>query len=109
MDALKYIRLLKDKNFSSYFETNKIDTLTPGGEVLLTVLAAMAEEESRSMSSNIKWTYRKKHERGEYTLPATMMGYRKAANGDGYEIVPEEAAIIQRIFREYVGGMTTLK
>lgn len=107
VDALKYIRLLKDKNISVYFETNKMDTLTPGGEVLITVLAAMAEEESRSMSSNIKWTYRKKHERGEYTIPATMMGYKKAANGDGYEIVPEEAKIIQRIFREYVGGMTT--
>ena len=60
VDALNYIRELKDLGISVYFENENIDTLTPGGEVLITILAAMAEQESRTMSTNIKWTYQKK-------------------------------------------------
>jgi len=58
VDALNYIRELKDLGISVYFESENIDTLTPGGEVLLTILAAMAEQESRTMSTNIKWSYK---------------------------------------------------
>ena len=60
VDALNYIRELKDLGISVFFESENIDTLTPGGEVLLTILAAMAEQESRTMSTNIKWSYQKK-------------------------------------------------
>ena len=49
VDALNYIRELRDMNVSVQFESENIDTLTPGGEVLLTILAAMAEQESRTM------------------------------------------------------------
>lgn len=55
VDALNYIRELRDMNISVQFESENIDTLTPGGEILLTILAAMAEQESRTMSNNIKW------------------------------------------------------
>ena len=106
VDALNYIRELRDMNVSVQFESENIDTLTPGGEVLLTILAAMAEQESRTMSNNIKWAYQKKFEKGEVTInTGTVLGYRKAVSG-GYEIVEEEAKIVRRIFREYVSGMS---
>lgn len=111
VDALNYIRELRDMNVSVQFESENIDTLTPGGEVLLTILAAMAEQESRTMSNNIKWAYQKKFEKGEVTInTGLMLGYRKAGKDeDGravYAIVEEEAEIIRRIYREYLNGST---
>ena len=76
VDALNYIRELKELGISIYFENENIDTLTPGGEVLITILAAMAEQESRTMSTNIKWTYQKKFKNGEIPLPSFWGGYR---------------------------------
>lgn len=111
VDALTYIRELKELGVSVFFESENIDTMTPGGDVLLTILAAMAEQESRTMSSNIKWAYQKKFEKGQVTLNTGMMlGYEKAGRTeDGrtcYRIVEEEAEIIRRIFREYIAGRT---
>ena len=111
VDALNYIRELRDMNISVQFESENIDTLTPGGEVLLTILAAMAEQESRTMSNNIKWAYQKKFEKGEVTInTGLMLGYTKnGKDEDGravYAIVEEEAEIIRRIYREYLNGST---
>lgn len=111
VDALTFIRELKELGVSVYFESENIDTLTPGGDVLLTILAAMAEQESRTISANIKWAYQKKFEKGEVTInTGLMLGYEKAGKSeDGrtqYRIVEEEAEIVRRIFREYIGGKT---
>lgn len=111
VDALNYIRELRDMNISVQFESENIDTMTAGGEVLLTILAAMAEQESRTMSNNIKWAYQKKFEKGDVTInTGLMLGYYKAGkDADGktvYGIVEEEAEIIRRIFREYLNGST---
>jgi len=111
VDALNYIRELKDLNISVYFENENIDTLTPGGEVLLTILAAMAEQESRTMSTNIKWAYRKRFESGEVILnTGLMLGYTKVGKDEEghavYEINEEEAEIVRRIYREYTSGAT---
>ena len=57
--------------------------MTPGGEVLLTILAAMAEQESRTMSANIKWRYQKKFQNGEVILNTGMvLGYKKSSAGE---------------------------
>ena len=105
VDALNYIRELKDLGISVYFENENIDTMTPGGEVLLTILAAMAEQESRTMSTNIKWSYQKKFQNGEVILNTGMvLGYKKNKDGD-YVIAEEEAAVVRRIFREYIAGI----
>ena len=56
VDTLKYIRELKELGVSVFFETQGIDTMTPNGEVLITILAALAEQESRTISTNIKWS-----------------------------------------------------
>ena len=111
VDALNYIRELKDLGISVYFENENIDTLTPGGEVLITILAAMAEQESRTMSTNIKLTYQKKFKNGEIVLnTGLMLGYVKAgkdAEGrDTYEINENEAAIVRRIYGEYLTGVS---
>ena len=76
VDTLKYIRELKDLGISIYFETQNIDTLTPGGEMLITILAAMAEQESRTMSTNIKWAYQKRFNDGEVLISyRATLGY----------------------------------
>lgn len=79
--------------------------------MLLTILAAMAEQESRTISANIKWAYQKKFEKGEVTInTGLMLGYEKAGKTeDGrtqYRIIEEETAIVRRIYREYIGGKT---
>lgn len=105
VDTLMYIRELKELGISVYFETQNIDTMTPGGEVLITILAAMAEQESRTMSTNIKWAYQKRFKEGAVLINfRNTLGYTKV--GDDYVIVEEEAEIIKRIFREYIGGAT---
>ena len=89
VDALTYIRKLKDIGVSVYFESENIDTLTPGGEVLITILAAMAEQESRTISSNIKWAWQRKFQNGDISLnTGLMMGYTKLKekDEDGHDV-----------------------
>ena len=109
VDALNYIRELKDLGISVYFESENIDTLTPGGEVLLTILAAMAEQERRTISSNIRWAYQRKFQNGDIVLnTGLMLGYRKVGKDedghDVFEINEEEAEIVRRIYREFIAG-----
>lgn len=69
-------------------------------------MSSLAQEESRSISENITWGQRKRFADGKITMPyKSFLGYRKGANGRP-EIVPEEAVIIQRIYREFLLGMT---
>ena len=115
VDALNYIRELKDLGISVYFESENIDTLTPGGEVLLTILAAMAEQESRTISTNIKWAWQRKFQNGDIILnTGLMLGYRKTdkTDEDGhviYEIDETEAEIVRRIYREFLAGITVTR
>lgn len=92
VDALQYIRELKDLGISVYFESENIDTLTPGGEVLLTILAAMAEQESRTISSNIKWAWQRKFQKGDIILnTGLMLGYRKIGKDDeGHDVYEDQ-------------------
>lgn len=107
VDALQYIRELRDLNVSVQFENENIDTMTSGGEVLLTILAAIAEQESRTISSNIKWAIQKRNERGEVVInTGCFLGYKKVGNHE-YEINEEEADIVRRIYHEYLSGMST--
>ena len=109
IDALLYIRELRDLGVGITFETENIDTLTQGGEVLLTILAAIAEEESRSISKNVRWAFQRKFKQGDVMInTGIMLGYKKVGkdeNGNSvYKIVEEEAEIVRRIYREYVMG-----
>lgn len=104
VDLLSYIRELRELGIGVYFESGNIDTTTPAGDILLTVLAATAENESRSISTNVKWAMEKKFQNGDVMLNYTrFLGYTRDENKE-LVIVPEEAEIVKRIYREYLCG-----
>ena len=106
VDCLDYVRMLKSKGIGVYFEEQQIDTLKTDSELYLVIYAGFAQSESESISKNITWTVRNKFEEG---IPVFMykrfLGYRKGADGEP-EIVPSEAAIVERIFNLYLAGET---
>ncbi len=98
---LETVRALKDMGVGVFFEEQNIHTLSGDGELMLSILASYAQEESYSASENQKWKIRKKFEEG---IPCTnyMLGY-KNQNGR-FVIVPEEAELVRRIYNEYLSG-----
>jgi len=107
--VLKVARELKELGVGIFFEEQNINTLSGDGEMMLTVLSSFAQEESRSMSENNKWTMKKKFERGEIMINTTMfMGYDKNDYGE-LIINPEEAEIVKRIFDMYLQGIGSFK
>lgn len=102
--VLEYTRELKQLGIGVYFEENNINTLSAEGELLMTVLASFAQEESRSISENNKWSIQKRFERGEGMINTTrFMGYDKDETGD-LVINKKEAKIVRRIFELYLSG-----
>ena len=107
LDMLVTIRRLKELGISVRFEKEGIDTLTESGELLLTLLASFAQEESRSISENVKWGVRKRMEQGIPNGRFRILGYRWQ---DGrLVVVPEEAAIVRRIFQDFLDGKSRLE
>jgi len=102
---LETVRMLKALGVDIYFEEQNIHTMSGDGELMLTILASYAQEESRSASENQKWRIKKNFEEG-IPCNGVILGYR-LINGR-FEIVPDEAAIVQRIFAEYLAGSGTL-
>jgi site-specific DNA recombinase len=100
---LRTVRDLREKGISVYFEREKIDSMTNDGELMLTLLAAFAQEESKSISDNTKWAIRKNFERG-IGNSFTLYGYRW--NGSEFVIIPEEAETVRMIFSSYLEGMS---
>ena len=102
VDSLSTIRKLKDNGVEVYFEKENIWTFDSKGELLLTLMSSLAQEESRSLSQNVTWGQRKRFSDGKVSMPyKTFLGYRKGSDGTP-EIVPEEAAVVRRIYREYM-------
>jgi len=98
---LETVRELKALGIGILFEEQNINTLTGEGELMLTILSSFAQEESYSVSENMKWRIKKNFEDGQ-PWNGTLLGYRIV---DGqYTIVPEEAEIIKRIYKEYLQG-----
>lgn len=103
VDLLNIVRKLKDLGISIRFEKENIDSLTADGELMLSILAGFAEEESKSISTNIKWAVRKKFERGE-TWHTAAFGYRW--NGETFIVQEDEAVIVRRIFDDFLAGVS---
>lgn len=109
LDCLKYIRQLKDKNISVYFEKEAINTMDAKGEVLLTIMASLAQQESQSLSQNVKLGMQYRFQQGKVMVNcARFLGYEKSTDGV-LVIVPEEAEIIKRIYSEFLDGLSTNK
>ena len=100
-DAVLYIRRLQDLGIRLIFEKEGIDTDDNYSEFILTIRAAFAEEESRSLSENVKWGKRKRAQTGE--VPIVKL-YGFDSSGENYEIIPEEAEIVRFIFDRYEHG-----
>jgi DNA invertase Pin-like site-specific DNA recombinase len=102
----QYVMELKEIGISVFFEKENLDTMSAGSDLVLSILASIAEQESRDISTNVKWTYEKKFEKGEVVLNTSrFLGYSKDEEGK-LIIVPEEAEIVRRIYREFAGGYT---
>ncbi len=98
---LQAVRELKELGVDVFFEEQNLHTIGPDGELIMTILAAYAQEESLSVSENQKWRVRKNFEDGK-PWDGTLIGYRYK---DGrYVIQPEEADVVRRIYREYLSG-----
>lgn len=106
LDCLKYVLELKELGIGVTFEKENIDSLDAKGEVLLTILSSLAQDESRSISENATWGIRKKFERGEIRVNTTkFVGYDKGEDGN-LVINPQQAKIVRRIFRDFLQGET---
>lgn len=107
VDSLVTIRKLKEKGVQVYFEKENIYTFDGKGELLLTIMSSLAQEESRSISENVTWGQRKRFADGKVNLPyKNFLGYRKGADGFP-EVVPEEAVIVRRIYSRFMEGLTS--
>lgn len=109
LDCLKYIRKLKEKNIPVFFEKENINTMDSKGEVLLTIMASLAQQESQSLSQNIKLGLQYRYQNGEVQVNHNrFLGYTK--DEDGHLIIePTEAEVVKRIYREYLEGSSLLQ
>lgn len=108
-DCLELVRKLLDLGIFIYFEKENINTMDSKGEVMLTIMASLAQQESQSLSQNVKLGLQYRYQQGEIQVNcARFLGYTKDEN-KRLVVVPEEAEIIKRIYREYLEGASMLK
>ena len=106
VDSLTTIRELKEHGVECYFEKENIWTFDSKGELLLTIMSSIAQEESRSISENVRWGKRKSMQDGKvYVAYASFIGYDRGPNG-GLVVNEEQAVIIRRIFSMFLRGYT---
>ena len=106
VDSLTAVRKLKEHGTEVYFEKEGIYTFDSKGELLITIMSSLAQEESRSISENVTWGQRKRFADGKVSLPyKSFLGYRKGSDGLP-EIVPEEAEIVREIYKLFIQGKT---
>lgn len=103
VDLLETVRRLKTLGIEVRFERENISTMSGDGELMLTILASFAQEESRSLSENITWSIKKGYERGKPHSFSRTFGYKW--NGRKYEVIPEEAKYVQYMYEEYSKGV----
>ena len=109
IDCLKYIRQLKEKNIPVIFEKENINTMDAKGEVLITIMASLAQQESESLSKNVKLGLQYRYQQGKVQVNTNwFLGYTKDENGE-LVIDPEQAAVVRRIYREYLEGKSCKK
>jgi site-specific DNA recombinase len=106
VDSLTTVRKLKEHGTEIYFEKENIFTFDSKGELLITIMSSLAQEESRSISENVTWGQRKRFADGKVSMPyKQFLGYEKGE--DGSPVINEkEAAIVRLIYRLFVEGKT---
>lgn len=107
VDLLKTVRDLKAKGIEVRFEKENINSMSGDGELMLSILASFAQEESRSISENVRWATKKRFEQGIPNGKFRVFGYRW--DEDQLVIEPSEAAIVKRIFQNFLDGKSRLE
>ena len=102
VDCLHTVRQLKEKGIAVHFERENIDSTSEDGELLLTLLASFAQEESRSIGDNIRWGVRRRFAEGIPNGHKAPYGY--TWDGEMFRIIQAEGEIVKEIFRRYLAG-----
>ena len=106
VDLLETVRHLKSLGIEVRFEKEHINSLSEDGELMLSLLASFAQEESRSISENVKWGVRKRFQSGEIgAANKHILGYRYDEDEKKYVIIPEEAEAVRWMFQMYIDGV----
>jgi DNA invertase Pin-like site-specific DNA recombinase len=106
LDCLNYVRELKELGIGIIFEKENINTLDAKGEVLLTILSSLAQDESRSISENSTWGIRRRFEKGQHKMSTKrFMGYDTDEEGK-LVINRKQAIIVKRLYYEFLSGKT---
>lgn len=106
VDSLSTIRKLKENNIECYFEKENIWTFDGKGELLITIMSSLAQEESRSISENVTWGHRKRFADGKVSFAySRVLGLDKGADGQ-IVVNHEQAETVKLIFRLFLEGMT---
>lgn len=104
VDCLKYIRILRDMGVAVVFEEEHINTLEMDSELIITILGAVAQGQSEAISQNVAWGQRQAYREGKVNFHyANLYGYKRGPD-DKPEIIPEQAEVIRRIFKDYLDG-----
>ena len=107
VDSLTTIRKLKENGVEVWFEKENIKTFEGRGEILLTILSSLSQEESRSISENVTWGLRKKFADGKFSVGySRFLGYDKGEDGN-LAINEEQAKIVRLIFGLFIEGLTS--
>lgn len=105
VDLLNIVRHLKELGIEIRFEKEGVHTLSSEGEVMITLLASFAEQESRSISENCKWGIRKRFQKGTIgTANKHILGYQYDEQLQRYVIIPEEAESVRYMFQLFLEG-----
>ena len=108
VDSLTTIRKLKEHGVECYFEKENIWTFDSKGELLITIMSSLAQEESRSISENVTWGHRKRMADGKVTLAySSFLGYDRGEDGN-LSVNENEAATVKKIYRAFQDGMTPI-
>lgn len=106
VDSLTTVRELKDAGVEVYFEKENIWTFDSKGELLITIMSSLAQEESRSISENVTWGQRKRFSDGKVSVPfGNFLGYDKGPDGN-LVVNKEQAKIVKKIYRYFLEGNT---
>ena len=106
VDTLTTVRKLKEKGVGVTFEKENIDTLDSKGELFITIMSSLAQEESRSISENVTWGWRKRIAAGKVSVAySRFLGYEKGPDGK-MQIVEAEARIVREIYAMFLDGKT---
>ena len=106
VDSLQTIRKLKEHGCEVFFEKENIWTFDSKGELLISIMSSLAQEESRSISENVTWGQRKRFSDGKVAVPySRFLGYDKGENGT-LKLNEAEAVIVRRIFAMFLEGGT---